>query len=136
MEKSFELKKKYSDPYETNDVRNFVVTTNNRNGFKIETGDRRQYFVQVSSEMSSEGPKSAEEGLRYFSFVLGARYGQDEPARCATDAWIDEVAKQLYFFLMDQNISGFIPGDFPSSEIRQEQMEIHEDPFPQFFEMW
>lgn len=134
--KRMRIEPKGVDPFETDDQRNFVATTNNRNGFKFEPCERRQYMIEVNSEWSAGGLHTKEEQHRHFAEVLGARYGQEEPARDATYEEIEAVAKQFYWFLMRRDIAGFNARDFPTSEVREEQLDLHVDPMAEFFEQW
>ena len=134
--KKIRIEPKNVNAFETDDTRNFVATTNNKNGFKFEAGERRQYISQVSKEWTKKGPHTPSERLRYFSHVLGARYGGEVPARRATSDEIDAVAKEFNFYLMKRDITGFWPADYPTCELREEQMELHDDSLNEFFEFW
>jgi hypothetical protein len=134
------LERKNVDPIHIDDHRNFVFTTNNPDSFRFDQGERRQYMVEIADTYSKlavqRGEKTDEEVLRYFANVLGARYGPHEPARKATQEETMEVAKHFYWYLMDRDLSGFLPTEFPTSALRDQQMAENADNLCEFFMAW
>ena len=134
------LERKGIDPTDMQDHRNFVFTTNNPDGFRFDSGDRRQYMVEIADTYSKaavgRGDKTDEQVLRYFSHVLGARYGLGEPARKANKKEIEVVARHFYWWLMDRDVSHFNPSKFPTSAIRENQIAENADNINEFFLAW
>lgn len=132
--------KKNVDQKAIRDYRNLTATTNNRDGFKIELGDRRLVFIEVDGRYGAaevhRGNITADERQRYFAHVLGARVGADEPSRHATEAEKSAVAQQFYRFLMDRDVTNFQAEDFPETAARKEVISQHKPPLEAFCESW
>lgn len=132
--------KKGVDQKAIKDYRNLTATTNNRDGFKIDLGDRRLNFIEVNDRWAASkvqmGDIKADERQRYFANVLGARVGEDEPARSATHDEKVAVAQQLHHFLMNRDVSHFNAEDFPETAARKEVIAQHKPPLEAFFDAW
>jgi len=136
--KTLRVEPKHVNPFSVDDCRNFVATTNHADSFKFEPNERRQYMITVNDEWKARGGEhTEEERLRYFSRILGARYGSGDSARKATREEARNVAKHLFLYLMYHvNVGAFNPDNFPDSETRKEQMEGQELPLDAFFAAW
>ena len=76
-------------------------------------------------------------GGRYFARLLGARNDDGTtPARDATEAEIEAVAQQFYWFLMRRDIARFDQRDYPTCDTRESQMELYAPPVQSFLEAW
>ena len=131
--KILRVEQKGIDAYHIHDQRNFAAATNNPDGFKFEPHERRQYIAEVNNLYSGAGGKTHEERLRYFAKVLGCR---DDRPREATDEEKEEVAKNLYWFLMKRDLTSFNPREFPSCNLRNDQQELHQEPVKEFLIAW
>jgi hypothetical protein len=58
------MEKKGKDAIEIEDYTNWLFTTNNRDAFKVEQGDRRLFFVECLNEKLSK-----EQSTEYYSFI-------------------------------------------------------------------
>ena len=138
--KTFRVQPKFVNAYHVQDHSNTTSTTNHDNGYKYEDGERRQYTSKVDNKHSKKsenaGTTTAEERLRYFARVMGARVAPDQPARRATPAETLEVAKHVFWYLMRVDLTGFNPQDFPTCELREEQMSMNACPVGEFLQAW
>ena len=140
--KVMRIEPKGIDVFYTEDFRSFGSTSNNRNAYQVEPGDRRFYMVEVEEKYAMKkvrsGEMTAEQRQRELSHIVGARYGADEPARDATTGEIDAVAKQLFWFLQDVDLTSFDLRAIPASEHREERIQAFEaenvDPVRVFLE--
>jgi len=130
--------KKGIDAEAVSDHRNIVFTSNNEEAFVVEDGDRTLVIMRVSDELAQvqiqSGNKSADEVTRHFAHLLGARYSDEEAPREATLEDKTAVARVFFKFLMERDLTYFIPKHIPASELREEQMI--KDPLPEFFKAW
>jgi hypothetical protein len=139
VSRKMRVERKGFDAEHVDDARNFVATTQNEDGFKFELGERRQCLFEVANTYCKPPhgrlPPAARQ--KYFARLLGARDADGGvPARDATDAEVDAVARQFYWFLMRRDIAGFDPRDFPTCAARESQMELHAPPVQRFLEEW
>lgn len=129
--------KKGIDAEPVSDYRNTVFTSNEL-GMPVEDGDRTLVIMRVSDEWAQiriqSGTKSADEVTRHFAHLLGARYSDGEAPREATLEDKTAVARVFFKFLMERDLTNFIPKRIPASELREEQMI--KDPIPEFFKAW
>ena len=58
------MEKKGKDAFEIEDYTNWLFTTNNRDAFKVEQGDRRLFFVECINEKLSR-----EQSTEYYSYI-------------------------------------------------------------------
>ena len=114
--KSIEMEKKNVDAIQIKDYMNYIVTTNNLNCVKLETGDRRFMAFNTSSKMKGD--------VDYFNSL-------------ASHLDNDDVMRTFYEELMNRNLSNFNPSrDRPHNKIMDIMKEHNTDVILEFINYW
>ena len=96
------MEKKGKDAFEIEDYTNWLFTTNNRDAFKVEQGDRRLFFVDCINEKLSK-----EASTDYYKYI------QD-----------DEEMNKLFNFFKNHNIVNNIGTEAPPASKMKNELEF------------
>ena len=123
------LEKKGKDAFEIEDYTNWLFTTNNKDAFKVEQGDRRLYFIEcinekLSKELSTEYYKYIEnetEMNKLFNFFkhheITYNIGIEAPPASRMKNELQFETKQAYIQLLYKQPREIIDSRFTSQQL-------------------
>lgn len=96
------IRKMRSDPIEVDNRTSLIVLSNNRGAIYIAPKDRRAMALDISDKYAGTG----DEAVKHFNELYAA--------------FNDEVGLAMFRMLQARDISGFVPGKFPDTNLRRE----------------